>query len=312
MTILMTTLFNQSVDSVTRANAVWAQTSDPRWLTTAIDPSHPLYTPNMDSFRPLNLGTSVQPDIALITMANTFSERLIGISDPAFGRETRSGGHPSPATSTLAMLEQTQQMATATLSLLRDGMSNMGMAWAVLTQQFETDEDGRLTRTFGESDAKDIRDLLIYPTEPIPLNYLFNIAAMSETQNPDTEMRRAVVVDQMSTAFWSFVLQGIQVLESPQAGPAMKQGWMRAIESKKSSYERFLEAAAIDDIERFTGELRGAVNSGAQDQLNAATGAGRELAAGAGVVSPAGLAGGPAPGFGGGANGMAPQGRLLQ
>ena len=309
---IMTTLYNQSIDAQTRANAIWAKTTDPRWQTTPIDPSHPLYVgSNIESFQPLNIGTSIQPNIALMTMANTFGERLIGISDPAFGRETRQGGHPSPATSTLALLEQTQQMATATLSLLREQVSRMGMAWAILTQQFETNEDGKLQRVFGATDAADIEDML-FPTEPIPLHYLFDVAAMSETLNPDTEMRRAVVVDQMSTAFWSFVLQGVQNIVQLPPGHPFAQAWTTAIDAKKNAFTRFLEAANIDDIERFTGELKQAVAGGAPEQLNRAAGLARELGAGAGAVQGAGPAGSLAPGANGRAAGMASPSGVLQ
>ena len=44
---------------------------------------------------------------------------------------------------------------------------------------------------------------------------------MSQSMNPDTEIKKAVLVDQMSTTYWAFVLQGAQVLESPQIGPPM-------------------------------------------------------------------------------------------
>jgi len=309
---ILTTLYNQAIDSQTRANAIWAQTSDPRWQTTPIDPSRPLFTPNLDSFKPLDIGTSVQPNIALMNIANIFAERITGISDPAFGRESRQGGHPSPATSTLALLEQGVQMSASTALLLREQVSAMGQGWAILTQQYETNADGSLERIFGPSDARDISDL-IFPTEPIPQHYLFDVRALSETLNPDTEMRRAVVVSQMNRDFWAFVLQGAQVITSNQFPPAMGQLWLQAIEAQRSAYERFLEGANVDDIERFTGQLRNAVESGSQQQLAGAMGTAREIAAGAGSVPGQGPLG-TSPGGPQGGAGLPPAGggSLLQ
>jgi hypothetical protein len=255
----------------------------------------------MNEFQEMRLNPAVQPNLALMTAANVLGERVTGMADPALGRETRQGGHPSPATSTLALMEQANILTASTEILIQHEVARMGQAVAILLQQFDTNEDGYLTHVFGDQDAQDIEQFL-FPTEPIPGNYMFDVVAFSGSFNPDVQMRRAVMVGQVHTTYWAFALQGLQVIENPQVGPLMKQGWVKAIEGATKTYERFLEASDIDDMERFVAKL---------DQLGAVSAAGirqfageaRELATARGGLQEPAMAGPPGnvPGRAGGA-----------
>ena len=304
---IIATLFNQSFDSVTRANSIWAKTTDPTWQTREIDPSRFLYVgANIHSVEEMKLTPSVQPNIALMNFANIIGERLTGIADPAFGRESRQGGHPSPAASTLALMEQSQILTATTTSLLRDTVSRVGEDWAVLTQQYETNEEGELQRRFGASDAAQMEQLM-FPTGPIPGNIQFTLVAMDENFNPDTEMRRAVTVDQMTERFWTLPLQALTQLN--QLPPEMRQMfapvWQGYIKARTETFSRFLEAADIDDIETFIGrngpQSGMDTNAAAQQQLTSAGtqlgGAGNQMGQSAGNVSQPGLSNGAEVGY---------------
>lgn len=251
---IQTTLFNQSIDAQTRANAIWAITTDPKFLTEPLDPAKPIKVNDMGQFAALNVGTSVQPNMALLQAAQIMAERWMGPSDPLMGRETRSGGHPAPATSTLALLEQATKMSAQTDLLLQDTVSRAGQWLAILDQQFETNEDGKLARVLGQSDAMAVTQFL-FPTDPIPGNYFFEVTALSRTDNPDLQMRRALTIAQANNNYWSFVIQGATLMDSPQVGPRVKALYVRAIESMTKLYSRFLDAGNVDDMERFLAEL---------------------------------------------------------
>ena len=298
---MATTQFNQAADSQTRANAIWSKTTDPRLRSKPLDPSESIYLNNMDDFEVLNVGASPLPEATLITMANTWAEKLIGVTDPLQGRETRSGGHPSPATSTLALLQQTDVMSTATDMMLRRKVSKAGQISAILIQQFETNDDGQLTKIFGETDTQDLEEFL-FPTDPIPGLINFDLVAMSDTANPQVELQRAMTVGQINERYWAFVLRGVQALESPQAGPMLKAGWKQAIKSVSALYERILNSQDIDDMEKFIAALDGIASGPAGDIRDFAQNAGQVLGgAGAGPVQ--GSNGSPALGPPSGANG---------
>ena len=291
---IMSTLFNQSIDSVTRANAIWAKTSDPTWKTREIDPSRPVYTgANINSFQEFKLNPSIQPDIALMNFANIIGERLTGIADPAFGRESRQGGHPSPATSTLALMEQSNILTATTTALLRDVVTRVGEDWAILTQQYETNEDGYLQLRYGDSDARQIEEML-FPTDPIPGNITFSLVAMDENFNPETRMRHAVVVDQMTERFWTLPLQALTQMAQlpPELQQQFQPVWSAYINARKETFTNFLEAANVDDIDRYIGAAQ--AQQQAQQQLAGATetlgGAGQPGAAGAPMGPGAGAA----------------------
>jgi hypothetical protein len=307
---IQTTLFNQAIDAQTRANAVWAKTRNRRHIQEPLDPSHPILVTDMEEFQEFKLNPSVQPNIALITAAQVMGERTTGIADPALGRETRQGGHPSPATSTLALMEQAQILGASTEILLQHDIAKMGEALAVLYQQFDTNEDGRLQQIFGEDDAADLEDYL-FPTEPIPGSYMFEVVATSASFNPDIQIKRAVLAAQANQQYWGFAIQAAMAVESPQVGPQTKQMYMQALQSTGRIYSRFLMASDVDDMENFVAELSGITNAAAQSIAQGSAGA-QGIAAGAGAGVPGGGVGGAPNGAGGGAAGPVAGGGLLQ
>ncbi len=297
---IMTTLYNQAIDSQTRANAVWAITRNPKFLREPLDPSHPILVNSMDEFLPMKLSNSVQPDLALAQAAQIAAERITGQADPALGRESRSGGHPSPATSTLALLQISDSLRSATEKLLTHEISRMGQSLAVLYQQFDTNEDGRLNTIFGDLDAKAMSKFL-FPTEPIPGNFTFNVTALDANNNPDVEMRRAITVGQMNTNYWAFVIQGTQVIESPQVGPLVKKTWLQAIDTMTRLYGQFLNAAEVDDMEKFLAKLRETGLDSANAVQQFANGPAQQIAADSGAVPGGGPVGPTNGSVGGGA-----------
>jgi hypothetical protein len=293
-----TTVYNQGIDAQTRSNAIWGKTTNRRHLEQPIDPAHPIFVNHIDEYQEMRLNPSTAANMALMNSGQTLSERLLGIGDPNFGRDTRQGGHPSPAASTMALLRQGEVMGAATELLMKNELSRMGRDAAILIQQFETNEDGRLQSIFGDNDATEIEEYLA-PTNAIPGNYQFSMVAFSRNDNPDTAMRRAVTVTQITNNFWTFVLQGAQVLDSQEAGPQLRALWPKAIETMTTLYERFLTASNVDDMEKFIDSIREIGTEVAQSA--------RQLTEQPGAVAPTPGAVGPA-GPPGGANGGVPSG----
>lgn len=307
MQAMSTTLFNQAIDAQTRANAVWAITRNPRFLKEPLDISKPIYAQGMlEEFNVLGIPANPGPELALMQAGQVMAERLTGIADPNLGRETRSGGHPSPATSTLALLEQGNIMSAATDMLVLERISEMGEAALIGYQQFETDEDGRLNRVLGELDGESVKEIL-FPQGPIPGH--FNVRALSPSLNPEGEMQKAITISQVDLQYWVYIQRGVQVVNDPNAPPELKQVWKQSMKAKTKLYRRFLDGADVDDMEVFLARIE---QFGAQTQqaLGAAGGIG-EIAAGNGAPAQGGPGipqGGPAPG----ANGASPPLGLFQ
>jgi hypothetical protein len=279
----ITALVNQAIDARTRANSVWAKTTRRDMLTKPIDPSHPIYVgADMNSFQELKLDTNNFQDLSMVNILNIFAERLAGQADPNFGREQRQGGHPSPATSTIALLGEGEKMALPTRDLIRMQISRMGEAAASMYQQFETNEDGRIQRVLGDRDAAKVEEFL-FPTDPISSVMNFDVVAMNESTNPQAEMAKAVTVTQMNTNYWAFVLRATQVMQQSAQNPLVLEMAVKSIEAQTKAHMRFLEASDVDDIESFVLELNRGIEQGTA-QLQAAAGGLGELAAGNGAV----------------------------
>ena len=250
-----TTIFNQGIDSQTRANSAWAKTNNRDLLEKPIDLSKPIYDPTMNGFEPLALAGSSFGNIQLLQTIQAYSERLSGQADPAFGRETRLGGHSAPATTTLALLERGQTLDGPTRGLLQRTLSRLGEYISVLNQQYEVDPT-KLQMVLGQSDAA-MAEVLAFPTDPIPGNYKFQIRGLSKSDNPDREVQRQMAVYQQTQTYWSSVLKlteaiaSLKQVQDPEiqamSGATMVQG----LKSFTQNYRRILDAMDIDDVENF-------------------------------------------------------------
>lgn len=289
---IQTTAVNQEIDAGTRRNALWGKTTNAKLNRQPIDPSKWLVVDPGDSTEPFPMPNYTQSAMNLLVAMQTMAERWMGSSDPLLGRDTRSGGHPAPATSTLALLEQVNVMSAGTDVLLQEELSRVGEAVAILDQQFETDEQGKLSRVLGMADAAKIAPFL-FPDEPIPGNYVFRLAALSRTENPDSEMRRSLSVLQAYQNYGALAAQGMMAIGSPQAPPHLKATWVQLLQGAGDLLARFLDASNVDNSEDYLLEL---------SQLGIDTRAGLAQFAGqaAGLAAAGGSGGGGAAAAGGG------------
>jgi hypothetical protein len=233
----------------------------------------------MNSVEAFNLGPqSTFDDMRIMTAVNTIAERQTGMSDPAMGRETRQGGHPSPATSTLALLEQSEMMQGTTRELIRTQYSRIGEAIASLYQQFETNEDGKLQRVLGVEDASRVEEFL-FPTDPVSGSLMFDVAAMSGSNTPEAEMKKSILISQMNTNYWMQIAQAMAMVENPQTPPMTKKVILEGIRAATKSHLRFLESGDVDDLERYVLSLAEG-NQASGDDLRTASNRTQEIASG--------------------------------
>lgn len=252
-----TTLVNQSIDAVTISNSVIGFTNDPKLLDQEWAPNKMLLVDQMDSFAQVDLSKLIQPDIALVTFLMGMAERLTGITDPNLGRDTVSGGHPSPATSTLTLLRESRELLRTSLKLYRRQFSRIAEDLATLYQQFESDPSGKLRRVLGPVDAQKVEQWLIPRDRPIAGNFEFDLRALSETLNPEEERQRALFVSQITADYYARIFQAIQVAAQAQQQQLtpLVQAAQKSIQAMTESYTRVLEASQIDDIEQFALQL---------------------------------------------------------
>jgi hypothetical protein len=229
--------------------------------------------------------------LTLINAVIAAGERLFSVGDPALGRETRLGGHPSPATSTLAMLEQLAINVSVSLRFMRHRLSQIGEDIATLFQQYETDDDGRITAAVGFADAEVIKNLVLPMDQPFSGNVHFDVSALSEATSPEAERAKVVLEDQMLTNYYAHLLGAAQILQTPAGQDPFVQEIVRtAIRGKTLTMQRFLATTNYDNVKEVLIELE--QNRGAQLELlqRALTALGPVASGGAGPV--------PAPGLG--------------
>jgi len=187
-------------------------------------------------------------------------------------------------------------MSAGTDVILQEELSRLGEAIAILNQQFEDNSNGILERVLGPTDAAAVQEF-VFPEEPIPGNYFFNVAALSRTENPDAQMRRTLMTAQAYQNYGALCAQGAMIIGNPQAPPQVKAVWAKLMDGYGQLLVRFLDASNVDDTERFIVQLEqlgvDSRNAFAQftQQAAQAAGGGAPGGAGGGVNGAGGLVG---------------------
>jgi hypothetical protein len=204
-----------------------------------------------------NQGKNIAPDMALFAQLNVLAERLTGINDPALGRETRMGGHPAPATSTLSLLQEGKKLDLVGIRSIRQAISKLGVYLATLYQQYETDVE-KIVRAVGQEDGALVAQWLS-PDQQVLGNLELDLAAISETMNPQADQQKYLAIFQITGNFYAMVTQFLQLAGNPQAPKALVMAMTQGLEALQESYKKILESGDIDDVKSFLLDL---------DQLN--------------------------------------------
>ena len=251
----MTTVVNQSIDAVTMANSVKFITNDPRMKSVPFVPNQPLYTNDLGSIVELKGQKNIFPEMSAVQMLQAMGERVGGQSDPNFGRETRMGGHPQPATNFLGQQANSQVLNTLPMKGLRRMIGKIGEHRTILYQQFERNRGDWISHTFDQDDAQEILDV-IEDDKVVSGQIRFDVHALSETHNPDAERQKAILIDQMYTNYVMQCAKFMEVAANPQSPEPMKRLMVEAIETKGKSLSKFLEASDVDEVEEFVFQLQ--------------------------------------------------------
>jgi len=251
----VSTMFNQAIDVVTLANSIPFLTQDHDFANKRLSLGRPIKVDNIAETREVNLQKVIMPEVALINMLFSIGERITGINDPLLGRETRMGGHPSPASSTAMLLQESREMLKSTLNNLRFQFGRMAEDTISLYQQFETQDAGFIERALGTARAENIKRFL-FPIGPVASQMSFDLRAVSENLNQEQEFQQAVAATQTIMSYYSNILTILSSLDRKQFGPMASQAAMRAVEGLTKSTIRTLDAARLEDPKEFVLKLK--------------------------------------------------------
>lgn len=280
----ITTVVNQAIDAITFGNSLKVMTSDKKLVNREWSPNLPLLVDDINTTKEMTAMKAILPEMQIIGVLQAMAERSGGASDPTLGRESKMGGHPSPATNFVGMLQQSQMQQTRSIKSVGDAVARVGEDRALLYQQ--TGSPPWLGAVMGEADAEKVKQWLEGDTS-IYGTVSFEVHTLSEMHNPDAELRKAVAIDQMVTNY-HVKLQNFTGLLNPQAGasPEQQREAQLAIESLGKTLTKALEAAEVDEVEDFVFKLQENMNGNLAQLAQAAA-----LAGGGGGVPP--VAGGP-------------------
>lgn len=294
---------NQIIDNATIANTRWFKwkkgTPLPRNLKIRPGMIVPMDDPN--DLVAEQMGDTYQSNPFYIQFLMQQGERRSGLTEYSLGRESPVVGSRATATSTLALIQESNRRFDLTLRDIRNSSSEVGYQCLELWQQFT---DGLYKYIWKRPDiAEQIMEALPgQQQELIQRQFDFvgrdfrsevsiELSASSTSNNRQLEQQNYMTLFQQYAMYSQQMMAVAQQLENPQIPPTYKQMVLKLGEAQSDLLNRIMTTFDFKDARTFTNVLE---EYNVQLALMA-----QQFAGGGSPAGPAGppqLAPGPAPG----------------
>lgn len=242
----LNTVYNQAIDNGTLANTRFWKIRKGSWTAQTfkgVVPNGRVYVDQPDDVVPEQMGEIYPSIFELARGLEGFGERRSGIADPQLGRDPASR---TPATSTMAFIQEATRRFDLYAKDLRRGLGELGMQIIELIQQKKPRE--AIYNVSGPNGAV-IEKTILVPTD-VDLRQHLRVVTTSSAASSNKEISR-----QNALAGFSIVQQYLEkivqmggLLTNPQAPDSVKQLLLEVGEVGERLMNRILEGFDLSDV----------------------------------------------------------------
>ena len=282
----LNTVVNQTIDNGTAANVrAWKVRRGSYVAKTLGDiyPNKKVLVDTMDDIEPLQLGEIYPSSFEMARQLQTWGERRSGVNDWNLGRDADP---KSPATSTMAMLQEATRRFDLYAKDIREALGEIGIQTLELIQLHRP--EGQMYAVMGPEKGELVSRTLTLPTSVNIREHLKIVTTSSASSaNKEVSKQNAIAAFGITTQYLEKLTNLGMAIANPQVSPPLKQLMYKVGETGERLMDRVLEAFDLNDVAAFMPQL------GELYASSATQGAGGQPGA---MGSP----GGPAPGEAGG------------
>jgi len=219
----ITTALNQWIDNATAANTrVWkAKKNAGIKINERIYPSKVLFMENpREDLMGEQLGDVYGSGVLLVNLLKSIAEQRTGVTDYYQGRESQIAGSRATATSTLALIRQSNLKTDLTLTDIGIGLSGLATQQLQLYQQYYP--EGRSYFVMGPQ-AEYVEQVFSIPQDYIPEKIAIELTASSVSVNREIERQFMLQLIPVVNNYYGQLVYGLTQAKSPQAPPGIQE-----------------------------------------------------------------------------------------
>lgn len=259
-----TAMHRQRLDNGTLANSTMMKAKKGIGIKEdePIFPGRWFLVDEMDSVQPMQMGSgrydSTVPNEQL-TMS--YATRRTGVNDYVMGSAAPNIGYAALGTNVLQHQEAAKRFDQS-LREVRDALGETGRRVVELYQQFN--QNGKEYTVLGPKDGEVVHQVLQFPLELIRHSIAVEVTATSASLNKEVEIRTNTILLQMVTQFYAQLMQGMQLIVSPELPPQMRQLAYQMVIGGVTMMRRVLDSYNIQDIDTIIPQIEEILGVGQQ------------------------------------------------
>ena len=243
-----TTMHNQRLDNHTIANSTLMKARK----GIGIKEDEPLFpgrwflVDDMEDVQSMPMGRNFDSSIQDEEMTMSYATKRTGVNDYVMGSANASVGYATAYTNVMQHQEAAKRF-DQTLREIRKAVSDSGRRIVELYQQFN--QSGKEYAVLGDEDGAIVHQVLQFPLELIRHSIAVDVTATSASMNKEVEIRTNTMVMQMTTQFYTQLLQALQVVLNPQIPEPMRRVALQAAIGGSALMRRLLDSYNVQDID---------------------------------------------------------------
>lgn len=247
------TSYNQTIDNATLANTRWFKIKRGTFASKSFDTIYPqkkVYVDNMEDIQGEQLGEIYPSSFEIQRSLQLHAERRTGINDFNLGNDAQA---KMPATSALAILQESTRRFDHYAKDLRRAMGELGMQTLELVQQFKP--SGLIYSVMGER-GELVEKTLTLPSH-INLREHFRVVTTSSSASSNKEIARqnAITGFGLLSQYLEKFFELAMVITNPQIPPPLKMTAFQIAELGERLIARILDGFDLRDIASFLPQM---------------------------------------------------------
>jgi hypothetical protein len=246
----LTTAYNQAIDNASLANARCLKARRGKGIKPGVKiyPGKVFLVDEMDDIDTFQLGELYPSANVIIRAMHDLVERDTGISSYQLGKESPVVGTSATATSTLALIQEGNNLFNFLLNNDRASFADVAYQVFHLYKQFKPmgltfsllGDDGRYVQEIWEN----------VPDEDVRRGLLFELTASSAHVNKAVEREAWMGVSSLLTGYYTNLFRLVEAVFNPQSPPELRVLAGKICESAHLVMSRVLERFDILDVGR--------------------------------------------------------------
>jgi len=251
----ITTIHNQRLDNASIANMkVFKRRTSVRIGPLDIYPGAQIPVEEMDDIDSFDLGTEHSTLLQEELHTNSIGEKRSAVNDYTVGRESSAIGSRATATSTLALIRESNKRFAMTINDIRERLSDIGHQVTMLYQQFAPDKEV-MYEMFDEEEAALMQQWFTLPVEYTKTNIYIDTPAISEMNNKEMQQQILFTLLQVVEKFYMGIGNAMMVVANPQAPMPVKEVAKQAVISSSRIFQKILEAFDFRDAKSYAPDI---------------------------------------------------------